>query len=260
MVTELPQRTSYSGPALVRLLSRLSHLEVAQPRHSLAARLDDWLGWTESIVLSKVLAVNASAAERKAAGPGVREAPAGLLEQAEADYTLQRDTLEQAITASLAPPAPLTSLQRRQIRGAPKVALDVDFPSYRRRYSLLQQKMEGALAPLRARMRKQLATMSPSMAQLAAVDAAMEQALAERELILLNGIAKLLERRFHHLAKQAPAMPSAWADQVAEGPPEPLAPGPWIDEFRQDMRGVLLAELDLRLQPHQGLLRALRGG
>ena len=35
-------------------------------------------------------------------------------------------------------------------------------------------------------------------------------------------------------------------------------PGPWLERFRQEMRGLLLAELDLRLQPVEGLLEACR--
>jgi Protein of unknown function (DUF3348) len=33
---------------------------------------------------------------------------------------------------------------------------------------------------------------------------------------------------------------------------------PWLDNFRHDMRQLLLAELDLRLQPSLGLLQTLR--
>ena len=35
-------------------------------------------------------------------------------------------------------------------------------------------------------------------------------------------------------------------------------PGAWLNLFRQDMQSVLLAELEIRLQPVEGLLAALR--
>jgi hypothetical protein len=38
----------------------------------------------------------------------------------------------------------------------------------------------------------------------------------------------------------------------------PLTPNAWLDIFRKDMQSVLLAELDVRLQPVEGLLAALR--
>ncbi len=49
----------------------------------------------------------------------------------------------------------------------------------------------------------------------------------------------------------APAQSAAQAAPAA-------TPGAWLDTFRADMRSVLLAELDVRLQPVEGLLAALR--
>ncbi|WP_287814619.1 DUF3348 family protein, partial [Achromobacter sp.] len=46
------------------------------------------------------------------------------------------------------------------------------------------------------------------------------------------------------------------------GVPPPALPAPtpgaWLETFRKDMRSVLLAELDVRLQPVEGLLATLR--
>ncbi len=313
MVTKMPRRTSFSGPALVRLLSRLGQVEVTEPRQSPAARLDEWLGWTESIVLSTVLnaaaadaagragagADKASDAGPRQAGSGDAKAVKGLaagttdnpgddtndviddMEFAAAEYAKVRDALEQAISAALSPPVPASAQQRRQYLGAPKSLVDVDFPSYRRRYSMLQQKMETSIAALRGRVRALLSARGPEMAQLAAVDGAMEQAMVEHELRLLAGIPNLLEQRFRQLAQEglmkaaaaeterasasasdAPmaATVTALQAQLRRAAKKPdLEPGPWLDTFRDDMRGVLTAELDLRLQPIEGLLCALRG-
>ncbi|RYF59210.1 MAG: DUF3348 family protein, partial [Comamonadaceae bacterium] len=38
----------------------------------------------------------------------------------------------------------------------------------------------------------------------------------------------------------------------------PILPGTWLNTFREDMQSVLLAELDIRLHPAQGLMAALR--
>ncbi|NYT67102.1 uncharacterized protein DUF3348 [Pusillimonas noertemannii] len=370
MVTKMPRRTSFSGPALVRLLSRLGQVEVTEPRQSPAARLDEWLGWTESIVLSTVL--NAAApdsagragtkagrgsdatpdqgrpldahtvkdsGEFKGSGAGsarasqgsgkITEVHAGAadnpndviddVEFAVAECAKVRDALEQAISVTLSPPAPASAQQRRQYLGAPKALVDVDFPSYRRRYSMLQQKMETSIAALRGRLRALLSARGPEMAQLAAVDGAMEQAMVEHELRLLASIPNLLEQRFRQLAQEglmkepagtlrAPlpaSLPAAGTSggtsrtldeksepqgslapktaapgseselqqgkqgesrrvsslqaQLRQAAKKPdLEPGPWLDTFREDMRSVLLAELDLRLQPIEGLLCALR--
>ncbi|MDH4392651.1 MAG: DUF3348 family protein, partial [Aquabacterium sp.] len=67
--------------------------------------------------------------------------------------------------------------------------------------------------------------------------ATLEAALGERERHSLAGVVQRLERLFQRL-QQA-------------GAPH------WRDNFHQTLQQVLLAELDLRLQPCQGLLDAL---
>jgi hypothetical protein len=108
-----------------------------------------------------------------------------------------------------------------------------DFPVYRLHYVTRQHAMEGSIAPLRARLRATLARKSADMAKLAAVDAVMEHALGPRERGLLATVPAMLEKHFVRSAAQRSV-------------------------FRKDMQAVLLAELELRLQPIEGLLDALR--
>lgn len=117
------------------------------------------------------------------------------------------------------------------------------FVPYRRAYHQRQQAMDAGIGPLRARTRQTLAARSPALARLAAVDAVMEQALAPRERSLLSSVPVLLERYFERLRR------TAEEDGAADA---------WRAQFAADMQGVLLAELDLRLQPVEGLLDALR--
>lgn len=121
-------------------------------------------------------------------------------------------------------------------------ALGADFAAYRRRYLARQQAMEAAVEPLRARLRARLAARSPAMARLAAVDAVMEQALGAHEHRLLSTVPALLEKHFERLRQ-------------ADGG---VQPEEWSNVFCKDMRSVLLAELDIRFQPVEGLLEALR--
>ena len=93
--------------------------------------------------------------------------------------------------------------------------------------------MEASIAPLRARLRAALTRKSADMARLAAMDAVLEQALGARERSLLATVPALLEKHFVR-------------SHAAAG------------VFRKDMQAVLLAELELRLQPIDGLLAALR--
>jgi hypothetical protein len=114
-----------------------------------------------------------------------------------------------------------------------------DFGPLRRRYLARQQAMEVAVVALRQRVRAALAAASPRSGQLAGVDAVMEQVVGERERLLLAGVPSLLEKRFERLRARQP-------DDTG-----------WLDGFCRDLRAVLHAELEIRLQPVEGLLQAL---
>jgi hypothetical protein len=64
----------------------------------------------------------------------------------------------------------------------------------------------------------------------------------------------------HFAVLRAAAQQTLAAAGTAEASEDaaPVTPGAWLDVFRKDMRSVLLAELDVRLQPVEGLLAALR--
>ena len=122
--------------------------------------------------------------------------------------------------------------------------MPADFATYRQRYSRCQLAMETQIVPLRRRLRATLADRSPALAKLAELDTVMEQVVGARERSLLATVGARLEPRFDQL-------------RVAAGEPSPGVP-PWLEQFRQEMRGLLRAELDLRLQPVEGLLEACR--
>jgi hypothetical protein len=114
-----------------------------------------------------------------------------------------------------------------------------DFAPHRQRYLGWQQAMDSGIVPLRRRVRASLSSASPALARLAAVDAVMDKVIGARERTLLATVPAWLEQ---HFARVRGSQPDAWRDT-----------------FCQDMREVLLAELDLRMQPVDGLLEALRG-
>ena len=111
------------------------------------------------------------------------------------------------------------------------------------------------IGDLRSRLRAALAARHAGMARLAAVDAVMERALSPREQMLLAAVPGVLERHFERLREvELKTLADA---QAAESAPA-ATPGAWLDVFRRDMQSVLLAELDVRFQPVEGLLAALR--
>lgn len=236
----------FTGSPLVRQLARLTQVEAPEPRQAFAERLSQWLGWTNAISLSAALGTApTAAASRTTADNGLAEAEATRLRAA-----LVKGLADGAGTAPTRGRAP-----HRGPTPPPAPAADDmpsgDFSPHRRHYHARQQAMDAAVGPLRARLRGALAARSPALARLAAVDAVMEQALAERERGLLSVVPVLLEKRFEQLRQ-------AHAATAGDGSAAPS--GAWIAVFRQDMQRLLLAELDHRWQPIDGLLAALRDG
>ena len=70
---------------------------------------------------------------------------------------------------------------------------------------------------------------------------------------MFNVIPKLLEQRFHLLLKTHKENVDDNNDELENW----LAPDGWLELFYQDLRELLLAEFDVRLQPILGLLEAL---
>ncbi|MBS0342442.1 MAG: DUF3348 family protein, partial [Proteobacteria bacterium] len=60
------RRTDFTGPALIRLLARLTEAEPPGSQQAFADRLSQWLGWTDAISLSAAL---------NGAGPAQAPAP-----------------------------------------------------------------------------------------------------------------------------------------------------------------------------------------
>ena len=229
-MVQVPRRPAFADSALVRLLARWNDVEVRAPAASTAERLSQWLAWTDAIALSTVL--NA---------PVARAKPVAGTPDHECDRV--RDGLAKTIRGD--------SLYANA-DGEATGATAIDFAPYRLRYLARQQAMEAGVGPLRAKLRAALAARSTEMAKLATVDAVMEQALQAREHTLLATVPAMLEKRFKGLRQAAMPAPDA------EAPETDAAPIAWLPVFHQDIRELLLAELDFRFQPVDGLLEALR--
>lgn len=234
------RRTDFTGSALIRLLARLAEVDVPESKQVFAERLSHWLGWTDAVSLFSALNAGTPAAAPSGAGGSAEEAECARV----------RAALLGAI-AEEAPPAPPGRGRARVAVPAPALApdSDADFTPFRRRYFAGQQAMEAGIGPLRGRLRAALAARSPAMARLAAVDEVMEQVLAPRERTLLSAVPVMLEKRFAHLLSLQPPSPDTSEAATAAA---------WHGTFRQEMQAVLLAELDIRFQPVEGLLEALR--
>jgi hypothetical protein len=243
---QVPQRTNVHGPTFIRLLARLTNVELSPSRQSLSDRLGQWLDWTHAVALSTSLDGGPAAAD--SAVP-----PFGSTEESECARV--RTSLAKAIAGD---PAFATSSQRMAEYALAEEAdanEAVDYSPYRQRYLAIQRSMQAATGKLRGRLRDMLARTTADMARLAAVDAAMERALSPREQALLAHVPALLGEHFERLRQAGQHTP---ADAQAPEDAAVTTPGAWLDVFRMDVQSVLLAELDVRFHPIEGLLAALR--
>lgn len=226
------------GPTFIRLLARLSDADIPPPKQALSDRLSQWIDWTLAVALSTVLDARSAETDSEAQDGADAEECARV-----------RGALTQVIVGDQA----LRALARAPAVGdGDEVPVDQAF--FRQRYLVLQQAMEAGTGRLRERLRDRLAQGPADMARLAAVDAVMERALGRRERSLLATVPALLGQHFERL-REAAREPND-ADVPDDSPA--AANDAWLDVFRRDMRNVLLAELDVRLQPAEGLLAALR--
>lgn len=227
-------RTPVLGPAFIRLLARFSDADLPRTPPVLTERLADWFDWNRALVLSRALDGGVAGVEDDAEGEDGHDAECSRL----------RGVLRQSIDADIDPASPAR-------KDAP--AIDDDFQPYRQHCMAAQRAMQAATGQLRGRLRDALARQSPAKARLAEVDAVMEAVLSPREQLLLARVPALLGQHYRRL--RVAAVPHATG---ADAPDDASAAGPWLARFRQDMRMALLAELEVRFHPIDGLLAALR--
>jgi len=251
MAQGLP-RSRFNGSRLVQLATGLTVSDLPESKQPFAERLGQWLTFADA--LSLFSALNAGKA-----GASAGQSPAPPEQDAALRKALARvrETVVDAITCTGVPrpgmatiewpaPAPITPAE-----GAP------DFAPYHRYHLAHQRDMSTRIGPLRASARAALSRQSPRLGQLAALDAVLDQALASRERDLLATLPALLARRFERLYQ---AHRATLAETGADDPGRWMQPGGWLALFRGEMQAILLAELDLRLQPVAGLITALECG
>ncbi|KVD69791.1 hypothetical protein WS62_13600 [Burkholderia sp. ABCPW 14] len=252
-MVQVPQRRALGGPTLIRLLARLADADVQESRQSLSDRLSQWLAWTDAIALSSALSMSPPASSS-----GARAGD----DDADSLGAHARASLAKAIARTGAFAAGRDSAAPAAARDASADA-PIDFTVFRHDYLSMQQAMEMDIGDLRGRLRQMMAARTPALARLAVLDATMERALAARERNLLASVPKLLGTYFERL-RQAEQQRLANAEAQAEAKAEAketaaaVASSTWLDAFRKDMQSVLLAELEVRFQPVEGLLAALR--
>lgn len=231
---------------LVRFLSDNGMFDAASAPEDVGQRLADWLHFRQAIVLHGVLHPQSQATP----APPTRtpRLSAAALRQ---HVTRVRAALEQSIQQGAPAGSGLARIDMPAAVLDEPIEVKTAFEPYRRFLTAHQRQMETVVRNLRAQVRAQLNQSSPALQQLAALDAAFENTLSEREAMLLGKVSRMLEKRFVQALKQ----------HLKNNPDDPDKPSTdkalaWLLPHRQAMRTALLAELDTRLQPTLGLLEA----
>jgi len=230
-------RSHLHSTRLVRLLGPWLPTAVEAPRQDVAERLGQWLNVNETIALHQTQAA-ASAGARRAqqVAPLVclpADQPAELHAELQPALQRVRSVLSQSILA------------RDPSHQPDSEALDTEWALFHQRLHDQQRRMALSVDALRSHVRQRMAASTPALAQLAALDAAMEPLFGAREQRLLaTTLPALLKARFGAL-RQAARLTDT---------PEDLR---WLQTFAAEFEQILLAELELRLQPVTGLIEAL---
>ena len=232
------RRIPLTGSTFIRTLAALDDVSAPSAPDAFAQRLAQWFDWTHAFSLSAALGDASVRADVPLFGGE------GALAADEREFARVKAQLAKAIAEAPNGAAPARRVQRPLKDPVAPAEMPVDFATYRQRYTTCQLAMETQVVPLRRRLRSTLADRSARAAKLAELDTVMEQVVGAQERALLATVAGRLEARF---------------DQLKGVSTDAATPaGPWLERFHHEMRGLLLAELDLRLQPCEGLLQACR--
>lgn len=159
-------------------------------------------------------------------------------DEIQAELLRVRKSMVQAILKSFMPAANDGVLRLRFPLPKPAVGEEpLVFDPYRRFYASHQRDMEREVTHLQSYIRDAVGGRSKRLAQLVALDMAMGEALLSHRRKQFAALPGILEPRFVSLQ----------SDENDN----------WLTQFKQDMQELLLAELEVRLQPVLGLVEAL---
>jgi len=222
------------------------------PQQDVAEPLSQWLGTVDAVKLSRALhAIESLPQAAEAAGLQGADLDVPALDR---QVQKTRADLTTLMTAGVAAPKPLRARADNTPVELPDPQADANFAAHGPRYLDLQKQMDTRLLALRTQVRHALAKGPMALQQLAALDGVMEQMLGAREQRLWTSLPGYLERRLAHLQHK-----HQQALQTSGRADEPLRwrqPGGWLWAFEQDLQALLLAEMQVRLQPITGLLEA----
>jgi hypothetical protein len=237
-------QASINGSRLIRALEGLTVSDVEVSHKHFAMRLGQLIDLSDSISISQVHG------RRSAAG---FEPSENTSEAVEAEFLQVHSSVVGSIIKSFEKGAGPGRIRfPRPGANAPADSVD-GYQPYGKFYAAQQREMDFKIQQLRRHVRAHVARTSPELAQLAALDEVLGDTLAVHSRKFFARIPGLLGRRFDQLLTSY-HQPQDKAQDDA---------GTWlelVEIFGRDMRELLLAEVEARLLPTQGLIEALHSG
>ena len=254
MASVLELQGEFHSSRLMEYLSQLAVTDTPVSHKNFSERLGRWVDFGNSIRLSEL--------HGKVAKQPFEASALNSIESAKNEILTTRESIVQSVLSSFAldPEARI-----RAPVSCPDTALNelAKYEPYHRFYAAHQRDFEAKLQLLQMGVRDAVATVSADLAKLAALDEGLREIFVLQTRQQLAVIPKLLESRFVHLRKSFASNSEQASHEltVAEADAKILQtwiePDAWLGQFLNDMRGSLLAELELRLLPILGLIEAV---
>lgn len=222
-MTRTPSTANFVQPRLVGLLAEWGGGSEPVAPGQFAQRLGRLIDLSSSVDLAETLA----GLPRRPFEP----APEGA-ERAREDFLRVHEAMINGVMRSLSPGRGPSRIKWPQAEeGEPPLE------AYGKFYAANQREMDARVRGLQERVRDALAGAAPELAQLAALDAALGDALLVHSRRLFAGIPGRVRRRLQQLREEKDSAPET--------------------RLQNEVQALLLAEVEARLLPVQGLIEAL---
>jgi hypothetical protein len=235
------QPSSLNSSRLVRHLSDLAAPGVDVARGQFAQRLSRLIDFSDSIKLSAVHA-------RLGTTPFEPSGQSGAAIQE--GFLRRRQSLAQSIARSFTPGASPMRSRLPQPEAGPAEDDTAAFDPYLKFYKAQQRHLDFTIQGIQDDVRREVAGLAPGLDELVTMDTALGNTLVSHARKYFAAIPGLLGRRFALLLQQ---YRQASSDEQHR---QTL----WLQlhtQFCTDMQESLLAELEARLLPSQGLIEAI---
>lgn len=247
-MTRVSPRTNFHSSKLIRCLADLGMVEAVEPGNAFAEKLGLWIHFADAITLSAVH--NDSVVNPPKVPPEAQVVRAAV----DVEFDRVQGSLVNSIRKSCSPNSGKSHIKLPAPTRELPIDLAVAYAPYRRFYEAHQRDMELSIQPLRINIREALAKASPKLRKLAELDASLEKILRDRENKLLSKVPVLLKKRFEQLFQEH--QQKLVDTRQADNPAGWTQAAGWLARFCNDLQMLLLAEVELRLQPAMGLIEA----